>query len=84
MDLDRARDDLLVAGTAAGCAIALTLGFEFGLATSLPLGYRLTPLLVYVAYAITRKGGPYWRYDTPNAWSLLTLVVAVGTALVAL
>ena len=82
MDLDRAREDLLVAGVAAGCAVALTLGFEYGLAVSMPLQYRLTPLLVYVLYVFTRKGGPYGRYDTPETWAALAILVSVVTAIV--
>lgn len=80
MDLDRAREDVLVAGTAAVCAVALTLGFEFGLETTVPVSYRLTPLLVYVVYAFTRKGGPYGRYDVPSTWVALVVVVTLATA----
>lgn len=82
MDLDRARDDLLVAGVAAGCAIALTLGFEYALSAPIPLQYRLTPLLIYVLYTVTRKGGPYGRYDTPKTWAILAVLVTIVTAIV--
>lgn len=81
MDLERARGDVLVAGTAAGCAIALAVGGEFLLETTIPTLYRLTPLLVYVAYAFTRKGGPYGRYDVPSTWVVLVLLVTAATAL---
>ncbi|AUX09601.1 hypothetical protein AArcSl_1976 [Halalkaliarchaeum desulfuricum] len=82
MDLEQAREDLLVAGVAAGCAIGLTLGFEYVLAASIPLQYRLIPLLVYVVYVFSRKGGPYGRYDTPMAWAVLAVLVTVATAVV--
>lgn len=80
MDFDRARDDLFVAGTAAACAIALTLGLEYGVGTTVPVYYRLTPLLVYVLYTFTRKGGPYGRYDTLSTWIVLTILVTGATA----
>ncbi|MFC7070300.1 hypothetical protein [Halobaculum lipolyticum] len=83
MDLDDARDDLVVAGTAAAGALLLTVGVDLlaGIAVSTPL--RLTPLVVYFAYLFSRKGGPYGALDTPRNWTVLVAVVTVATSLYA-
>ncbi|WP_129115693.1 hypothetical protein [Halegenticoccus tardaugens] len=74
-------DDLLVAGVAAGCTIALTAALKYGLGLDASLVARLAPLYVYFLYVFSRKGGPYGRYDTPAAWSVLLVAVTAGTAL---
>lgn len=80
MDLERGRDDLIVAGVAAVCAIVLTVSVTYGFETAIPIYLRLSPLYVYVLYVFTRKGGPYSRFDTPPTWIGLTLLVTVATA----
>ncbi|QLG62403.1 hypothetical protein [Halorarum salinum] len=84
MDLDSVREDLLVAGVAAGGAVGLTLALELLADVSVPFWLEAAPLGVYFAYLFTRKGGPYGPYDTVRNWALLAAMVALAAAAYAL
>ncbi|WP_313695310.1 hypothetical protein [Halorarum halobium] len=84
MDLESVREDLLVAGAAAGSAVAMTLVLELGANVAVSFPLRASPLVVYFAYLFTRKGGPYGSFDTARNWAVLALVVAVAAGAYAL
>lgn len=79
MDLESTKEDTLVAGAAAGTAVAVTVVTELLLNLDAPLWLRALPLIVYLLYLFSRKGGPYGSLDTPRTWSL----AAVASGLVA-
>ncbi|WP_435130219.1 hypothetical protein [Halobaculum sp. D14] len=80
MDFDSARDDLLVAGVAAACALALTFGVDVLAGVTVPTLFRAAPLGVYFLYLFSRKGGPYGPLDTTRNWVVLTVAVTVAAA----
>ena len=82
MEIERAREDVLVAASAglSTVVVALLSRFVSGVAVgTLP---ALAPLAVYLAYLFTRKGGPYGSIDTPRNWAVLA--VAVGVVVLAI
>lgn len=81
MELDSARDDLLVALVAAASLIGLALANRFLLGVDPGLLVELSPLYVYLAYLFTRNGDPYAGVDTPRNWAVLAVAVAVATFL---
>ena len=83
MRYDSVREDLLVAGVAAACAVGLTAALVVLVGVAVPFWLRAAPLLVYAVYLFTRKGGPYGRFDTPRNWAALTVVVTLVAAAVA-
>ncbi|MEZ3143314.1 hypothetical protein [Halobaculum sp. MBLA0143] len=85
MDLDSTKEDTLVAASAAGTAVAVTVVTELLLNLDAALWLRVLPLAVYLVYLFSRKGGPYGSLDTPRTWSaaaVVTGVLAVGVAVV--
>ena len=83
MELDSVRDDLLVAGVAAGCAVALTVTLVVVAHVAVPVWLRAAPIVVYFAYLFSRKGGPYGSFDTPRNWAALTVAVTLLAAALA-
>ena len=80
MEIERAREDVLVAAAAGvtTVAVAVLSSLVSGVAVgTLP---ALAPLAVYFVYLFTRKGGPYGSLDTPHNWA--GLAVAVGVAVI--
>jgi hypothetical protein len=78
MDIDSAKEDLLVAGGAAGTAVVVTVITEILLDANASLLLRAVPLYVYFLYVFTRKGGPYGSIDTPRNWAVLTVLSGIG------
>ena len=83
MDLESAREDMVVAVAAAGTAIAVTAVTELALGLDTPLVVRAVPLFVYLFYRLTRKGGPYGSLDTPATWAALAVASGVATVVLA-
>jgi hypothetical protein len=75
MDFEHARDDLLVALTAAGATVLLALVSGGLSAITVGTTESIAPLGVYAAYRFSRKGGPYGDLDTAQNWAVLTGVV---------
>jgi len=77
MELERAREDVLVAASAGATTVALAL--LSGVAGVVDVGTlpTLAPLAVYAAYLFSRKGGPYGSLDRPRNWALAA--IAAGT-----
>ncbi|RAW44852.1 hypothetical protein DQW50_11830 [Halorubrum sp. 48-1-W] len=77
MEIERAREDVLVATSAAVTTVlvAVISSLVSGVAVgTLP---ALAPLAVYFVYLFTRKGGPYGSLDTPRNWAALAVAVGV-------
>lgn len=77
MEIERAREDVLVATSAAVTTVivAVISSLVSGVAVgTLP---ALAPLAVYFVYLFTRKGGPYGSLDTPLNWAALAVAVGV-------
>lgn len=83
MEIERAREDLVVAGAAAGTTVVVVLLARIG--TIAPPGTirTLASLFVYFAYLFSRKGGPYGSWDVARNWAALAVLVGVVTLAVA-
>ena len=86
MEIERARDDLLVAASAGATTIGIAV--LSGVAGVVEVGTlpTLVPLAVYAAYLFSRKGGPYGPLDEPRNWAAAAalagvVVVAASAAL---
>ncbi|QKY15462.1 hypothetical protein [Halorubrum sp. CBA1229] len=86
MELERARDDLVVAASAGATTIAIAV--LSGVVGAVEVGTlpTLVPLAVYAAYLFSRKGGPYGSLDEPRNWAAAAalagaVVVAASAAL---
>ena len=79
MELEDARQDVVVAGTVAGCTVALTLLIRAGIGTDPGALLRASPIGVYALYLFSRKGTPDLAVDTARNWAVLTVLVALAT-----
>ena len=77
MEIERARDDLLVAASAGATTVAVAL--LSGVAGVVEVGTlpTLAPIAVYAAYLFSRKGGPYGPLDEPRNWAAAAALVGV-------
>jgi len=82
MEIERARDDVVVAATAGGTTVALALLSGVAGVVDIPTVPALAPLVVYAAYLFSRKGGPYGSLDRPRNWAA-TAVLVGGIVVVA-
>ncbi|WP_434522409.1 hypothetical protein [Halorubrum sp. AS12] len=81
MEIERAREDALVAAAAGATTVAVALLSSFTGLVSVATLPALTPLAVYALYLFSRKGGPYGAFDTARNWAILAAVVG-GVVLV--
>ncbi len=84
MEIERAREDVVVAGTAAAATVALAVVSGLGLIGDVGALATLSPVLVYFAYLFSRKGGPYGSWDTARNWALLAALVGAVVLLTTL
>lgn len=82
MEIERAREDAVVAASAGGTTIAVALLSAAVGVVDVDTLPTLAPLAVYATYLFSRKGGPYGRLDTPRNWAITAALV--GVAVVAL
>jgi hypothetical protein len=82
MEIERAREDAIVAASAGGTTIAIALLSGVAGVVNVATLPTLAPLAVYAAYLFSRKGGPYGSLDTPRNWAIAAVVVG-GVILVA-
>ena len=82
MQLERAREDLLVAGAGAATTVALAITATVGVVGISSLA-MLAPVYVYLAYLFSRRGGPYGSWDVARNWALVTVLVGLGILMVA-
>ncbi|VTT87787.1 hypothetical protein DM2_1121 [Halorubrum sp. DM2] len=80
MEIERAREDALVAASAAAATVAVALLSSFTALVSVGRLPTLAPLAVYALYLFSRKGGPYGAFDTARNWA----VAAAATGVVVL
>ncbi|QAU12443.1 hypothetical protein EKH57_06760 [Halorubrum sp. BOL3-1] len=80
MEIERAREDAVVAASGAAATVAVALLSKFIDVVSIGRLPAMAPLAVYALYLFSRKGGPYGALDTARNWA----VAAVATGLVAL
>lgn len=83
MELERARDDLVVAASAGATTVAVAL--LSGVAGVVEVGTlpTLAPIAVYAAYLFSRKGGPYGPLDEPRNWAIAAALVGVVVVITA-
>ncbi|MDZ5810157.1 hypothetical protein U4E84_02155 [Halorubrum sp. AD140] len=83
MELERARDDLVVAASAGGTTIAVAL--LSGVAGVAEVGTlpTLLPLAVYALYLFSRKGGPYGDLDEPRNWAIAAALAGAAVVVAA-
>ncbi|SMO78823.1 hypothetical protein [Halorubrum cibi] len=77
MEIERAREDVLVAAGAGLSTVAVAVLSSLVSAVSVGTLPSLAPLSVYVAYLFTRKGGPYGSIDAARNWAVLAVVVGI-------
>lgn len=82
MEIERAREDAVVAASAGGTTIAVALLSAAVGVVDVDTLPTLAPLAVYAAYLFSRKGGPYGPLDTHRNWAITAALV--GVAVVAL
>ncbi|MFO8115705.1 MAG: hypothetical protein R6U01_10195 [Halorubrum sp.] len=84
MEIERAREDLVVAASAAATTVAIAV--LSGVAGVVAVGTlpTLTPLAVYAVYLFSRKGGPYGSLDEPRNWAIAAALVGVLVVVAAL
>ncbi|GAB3694552.1 hypothetical protein [Halorubrum pallidum] len=86
MELERAREDVLVAASAGATTVALALLSGVVGVADLATLPTLAPLAVYATYLFSRKGGPYGSLDRPRNWAIAAVaagaVVLVVSAVV--
>ncbi len=78
MEIERAREDLVVAGAGAGATVLLAILSSVGAVPPMSSIAMLAPVFVYFAYLFSRKGGPYGPWDTARNWAAIAILVAVG------
>lgn len=83
MEIERAREDLLVAASAGGATIAIALLSGVAGLVDVSTLPTLAPLVVYTGYRFSRKGGPYGSLDRPRNWAAAAVVVGVGVVIAA-
>jgi len=86
MEIERAREDLLVAASAGATTVAVAVLSSLIDAVSVGTLATLAPLAVYAVYLFSRKGGPYGSLDEPRNWAIaavLSGVVVLVAAVVA-
>jgi len=77
MEIERAREDAVVAASAGGTTIAIALLSGIAGVVDAATLPTLVPLAVYAVYLFSRKGGPYGPFDTPRNWVLAALLSGV-------
>jgi hypothetical protein len=77
MNLEDAREDVIVAAAAAVSTVAVAVIGRVVPAADPGTVPSLAPIGVYLLYLFTRKGGPYTALDTVRNWSLLAVVSAL-------
>ncbi|WP_193310165.1 hypothetical protein [Halorubrum halophilum] len=75
MEIERAREDLVVAASAGATTIALALLSGVVGLVDVSTVPTLAPLAVYAAYLFSRKGGPYGTFDRPRNWAAVAVLV---------
>jgi len=77
MEIERARDDLVVAASAGATTVAVAV--LSGVVGVVEVGTlpRLAPIAVYAAYLFSQKGGPYGSLDEPRNWAIAAAFVGV-------
>jgi len=78
MEIERAREDALVAASAAVATVAVALLSSFTDLVSVGRLPTLAPLAVYALYLLSRKGGPYGASDTAQNWAVAAAATGVG------
>ena len=84
MEIERAREDALVAAVAGATTVATSLLSSFTGAVSVATLPTLAPLAVYALYLFSRKGGPYGAFDTARNWAAAAAVVGAAVVLASL
>jgi len=77
MEIERARDDVVVAAGAGGTTIAVALLSGVAGVVDVATLPTLAPLVVYAVYLFSRKGGPYGSLDRSRNWAAAAVLVGV-------
>jgi hypothetical protein len=83
MEIERAREDLLVAASAGATTVAVAVLSSVAAAVSVGTLPTLAPLAVYAVYLFSRKGGPYGSLDEPRNWAIAAAVVGAAVVVAA-
>ena len=83
MEIERAREDLLVAASAGATTVAVAVLSSVTAAVSVGTLPTLAPLAVYAGYLFSRKGGPYGSLDEPRNWAIAAVVVGAAVVIAA-
>ena len=77
MEIERAREDAVVAAGAGGTTIGIALLSGVAGVVHVDTLPTLVPLAVYAVYLFSRKGGPYGAVDTARNWALAAVISGV-------
>jgi len=83
MEIERAREDLLVAASAGATTVAIAVLSSVTDAVSVGTLATLAPLAVYAVYLFSRKGGPYGSLDEPRNWAIAAVLSGVAVLVAA-
>ena len=83
MEIERAREDLLVAASAGVTTVAIAVLSSVTDAVSVGTLATLAPLAVYAVYLFSRKGGPYGSLDEPRNWAIAAVLSGVAVLVAA-
>jgi len=77
MEIERAREDAVVAASAGGTTVVIALLSGIAGVITVDTLPTLVPLAVYAVYLFSRKGGPYGAFDTARNWALAAALSGV-------
>ena len=82
MEIERAREDVIVAAAAAATTVAVAVLSGVGAIVDVGTLATLSPVFVYFVYLFTRKGGSYGSWDVPRNWAVAAVLVGVAVVIV--
>jgi len=77
MEIERAREDAVVAASAGGTTVVIALVSGLAGIVSVDTLPTLVPLAAYAMYLFSRKGGPYGAFDTARNWAIAAALSGV-------
>jgi len=84
MEIERAREDVIVAGAGALTTVLIAVLSSTGVVGSIGPLATLAPVFVYFVYLFSRKGGPYGSWDVARNWAVLAALVGVVVLVIAI
>ncbi len=84
MEIERAREDVIVAVAGALTTVLVAVSSSIGVVGPIGPLATLAPVFVYFVYLFSRKGGPYGSWDVARNWAALAALVGVVVLIAAM